>query len=204
MPLPPSPAEGQPGVLAGTLQLPGGGRERGGSRWGALQAGARAGKPAPLLDLGGCFSLRVTRGGLGQRLHPLPRNLSCSRLVLSYSNTHAPHPINPWGKWEGDWRGVGAWPQPPLPSTSWGCRHLFIGPGAMNPRPNHTTSQPSDWGGVVWGGTDRDPAPPPPPTPCNSAQPGFSQSSELGPGALPTFLGPRWGRASAPLSQVRP
>lgn len=39
-----------------------------------------------------------------------------------------------------------------------GCRHLFPGPGPVNPRPKHTTSRPSDRGGVVWGGTGRDPS----------------------------------------------
>lgn len=72
------------------------------------------------------------------------------------------------------------------------------GPGPMNPRPKHATSRPSDGGGVVWGGTGRDPS-----LPAIQLSPAF-------PGALnwvlvpPCLPRPRWGRASALPSQVRP
>lgn len=59
----------------------------------------------------------------------------------------------------------------------------------MNPAPNALYLDPPESCGVVWGGTDHDPAPP-----CNPVQPGQPQSSQLAPDVLPGP--PRPSRAS--------
>lgn len=114
-----------------------------------------------------------------------------------------PHPpISPWGKWVGDCRGAAAWPQPPLPCASWGCRHLFTGPDPMNPAPNALHLDPQR--GVGWYGVAQTMTLHLLAIQFSLANPRALSWLQMSSPVLPDPPGPLWRRAFAPLPQMLP
>lgn len=171
LPLPPlCPAEGQPGVLAGKLKLPGERSRRGGGGGGCCRAGAPAGnQSAP------AGSLRLLQSAQKRTRSKPPPPLTQLKAVSAIPASPTPL-ISSWGKgMQVLGRGECLAPAP-LPPASCGCRHLFAELSPMNPSLSppplplfrrHTASGPPDGEGHPSPPrADRDPAPP-----CNPAQP---------------------------------
>lgn len=124
----------------------------GGSRWRA------PGRQGQGLDGRGCFSLECTGEDQAHVGTDPSSPTELVQLKAGAQQFYPPSPLaSPSSQGGGEIRGIGEGWVPGPTSHLLSCRHLFPGPGPMNPRPKHTTSRPSAGGGVVWGGPGRDP-----------------------------------------------